>query len=133
MSLLTRAPRLEADGLTLGPLEEKDRAPLLRMAADGRIQKTYMLPDLNTPAEEDAFFPRLQALSASPERFVYGIFLDGQLIGFLNEVVREGDEIELGYFIDPAYWGRGCAARALRAAKAIDPAEKGVPSSKGVI
>ena len=97
-------------------LEDEDRDPLLRLMADGRIKKTYMVPDLTGRKEEDAFFRRMRDLSSSDERFVFGIYLDGRLIGFLNDCGSDGTEIELGCFISPEHWNRGYASEALRAA-----------------
>ncbi|MBR4442633.1 MAG: GNAT family N-acetyltransferase, partial [Clostridia bacterium] len=54
--------------------------------------------------------------SGDPGRFVYGIDLDGRLIGFLNEVHRDGETIELGYVIHPDWQRRGCMTEALKAA-----------------
>ncbi len=106
---LLRTPRL-----TLRPLEDADADTMIRMLRDGRIRATYMIPDLGDGAA--AYFARLRDLSRSPERFVYGVSLDGPLIGFLNDCGMDGTSAELGYFIDPAHWGRGYATEALRAA-----------------
>ena len=102
--------------LVLKRIEDEDREPLLRMAADERIVKTYMIPDFVNQAQADAFFRRMQTLSDADTRFVYGIHLDGVLIGFLNDCELDGTKAELGYFIDPSYWNRGYATEALRAA-----------------
>ena len=110
-----KSERLAAGRLVLKPLEDRDKAALLRMVSDERITRAYMLPDFRSKAEADAFFARLQALSASDARFVYGIFLEGDLIGFLNDCEADETGMELGYFIDPAHWGRGYATEALRA------------------
>ena len=111
-----RASRLTTERLALKALEDSDREALLRMAADDRIKRTYMLPDFADPAQADAFFRRMQALCASDAHFVYGIYRDGELIGFLNDCGTDGGRVELGYFIDPEHWNRGYAAEALRAA-----------------
>ncbi len=112
----TRTMRLNTGRLVMKSLEECDRENLLRMAADERVKKTYMMPDFADQAEADAFFDRLRTLSASEERFVYGIYLNGRLIGFLNDCGIEGKAVELGYFVDPEYWNRGYATEALTAA-----------------
>ncbi|MBO4925138.1 MAG: GNAT family N-acetyltransferase [Clostridia bacterium] len=103
--------------LTLRPLEDGDRAALLRICGDERVKSTYMLPDFADAAQAEAFFRRLQALSASAEHFLYGICLNGGgLIGLLNDCEMDGNRIELGYFIAPEHWNRGYATEALGAA-----------------
>ena len=97
-------------------LEAEDMVPMLRMAADDRIKKTYMLSDLPDREQAEAFFRRLKTLSESDSHFVYGIYRDGDLIGFLNECEIDGTNIELGYFISPENWNQGYAAEALQAA-----------------
>ena len=108
----TKKPLLTGERLVLRPLEDGDRDGLLRIVRDGRVKKTYMLPDLEDEAKGEAFFARMRDLSRS-ERFVWGISLQGALIGFLNECGIEGDAVEIGYFIDPAQWNRGYATEAL--------------------
>lgn len=107
---------IATERLVLKALEEKDQAALLRMAEDGQIKKTYMMPDFQDQAQKDAFFARLRALSALETRFVYGIYRDGALIGFLNDCEMDGKHAELGYFVSPDCWNRGYASEALRAA-----------------
>ena len=75
-----------------------------------------MLPDLESREQEDAFFGRLKALSEDKDHFVFGIYLDRELIGFLNDCETGGGSIEMGYFISPERWGRGYASEALGAA-----------------
>lgn len=47
--------------------------------------------------------------------FVYGIYLDSVLIGFINNTDISNDEIELDYVIDPNYQNNGYATEAVRA------------------
>lgn len=102
--------------LVLKALADGDRGPFLRLCGDARIKKSYMLPDFESAAQADAFFARIRALSASKEHFLYGIFLDGEVIGMLNDCEIGGKKIELGYFIAPEHWNRGYASEALGAA-----------------
>ena len=47
---------------------------------------------------------------------MFGIFLNEKCIGFLNEVEKNLDTIEVGYFISSKEWNKGYATEALRAA-----------------
>lgn len=99
--------------LVMKPLEEGDREAMLRMLTDERIRKTYMIPVFRSRERADAYYDRLKALSADKGRFIYGIYLDGGLIGFLNDTSLGDTDAELGYFISPEHWGHGYAAEAL--------------------
>ena len=111
-----RSGVLKTSRLILKALEDADRDTLIRMASDPRVKETYMLPDLESREQEDAFFGRLKALSEDKDHFVFGIYLDRELIGFLNDCETGGGSIEMGYFISPERWGRGYASEALGAA-----------------
>ena len=102
--------------LTLRSITEEDGQDRRALLYDEQIKKTYMIPDF--AAEEDArrLFRRFCDLSRNPGRFVYGAECQGRLIGFLNDVHRSGDAIEVGYVIHPDWQNRGCATEMLRAA-----------------
>lgn len=102
--------------MELRPITEAEKAVMLELLTDGQIKQTYMLPDF--PSIEDAvpLFQRLCGLSREEGRFVRGIFAEGTLVGFLNDVEIQNGSIELGYVIHPAHWGKGYATAALREA-----------------
>ena len=102
--------------LRLAALRPEDREALIGLMTDGEVGKTYMVPDLDTEEKKTALFERIRTLSASDERFVYGIYRDNRLIGLINDVGMEGGEIELGYVVSPAEQNRGYATEALAAA-----------------
>ena len=102
--------------LELKSLSEKDINKMHILFNDSKIKKTYMIKDFSCLEEEIAFFHKLIELSSREDRFIYGIYLKNELIGFLNDCMQEEDAIELGYFIDSAYWGNGYASEALSAA-----------------
>ena len=102
--------------LELKSLSENDINKMHILFNDSKIKKTYMIKDFTSIDEEMAFFKRLIELSSRKDRFIYGIYLNNELIGFLNDCMQEEDAIELGYFIDSAYWGNGYASEALSAA-----------------
>jgi RimJ/RimL family protein N-acetyltransferase len=79
------------------------------------VKATYMVPDLHTREDEAKLFSRICELSMKNDRYVFGIFLDGELIGLLNDTDICGNTIEVGYAIHPDYWGNGYATEALSA------------------
>ena len=95
---------------------EESKPEMKAMLLSEEIKKTYMLPDFTSEEELDKYFYRLKAITESKDKFVYGIYLKDKLIGFLNEVDKKDDAMELGYFIDPTYWGHGYASEALMVA-----------------
>lgn len=104
------------EGFVLKPISEGDRAALIRLLTDAEITETYMVPPLETEREKNAVFERFLELSREADRFVYGIFAGGRLMGMIHDVGAEGGAIELGYFVDPAEKGRGAASFALNSA-----------------
>ena len=104
---------LTAGRLRLKNLEDRDKDSFLQMVTDDRIKKTYMLPDFIDQTAADAFFHRMKALCEEDTHFVYGIYLDGRLIGMINACGKQGTTIELGYFISADHWNQGFATEAL--------------------
>ena len=112
----TRKEQLSSSRLILKPIEENDKFDFLEIVKDSLVKKSYMLPDFTSKEEEDKFFNRIADLSRKKERFVYGIYSTNKIIGFLNEVTSENDEIEVGYFIASKEWNKGYATEALKVA-----------------
>lgn len=102
--------------LTLRPMVDTDADAVIDILLHPQVTATYMIPDLPTREEQMVLFERFKNLSHDDSRFVYGIDLDGRIIGFLNDVDRGEDFIELGYVIYPDHWNQGYAAEALDAA-----------------
>ena len=102
--------------LTLGPLSEGDLERAIDLFTDELVKETYMLPDFDSREAAIPLFRRVMTLSHSQERYVWGIFLDGDFIGLLNETDRDGEVIELGYALLPAYHNRGYCTEALEGA-----------------
>ena len=50
------------------------------------------------------------------KRYVRGIYLEEDLIGFLNDVEITNGAIELGYVIHPTFHGKGYMTKALKTA-----------------
>lgn len=105
---------LQTERLEIRPFTENDRAALAALLSNRQIGETYMLPDFQSEAEALPLADRLTTLSQSRKRMVLGMFRETRLIGFLNDVEIHGDDIELGYVVDPRYWNCGYATEALR-------------------
>ena len=80
------------------------------------VNKTYMLPDFESPEASRPLFDRLMALSKDDKRYVRAMEAEGEFVGFLNDVERKEDSVEVGYAICPDAWGRGHATAALKLA-----------------
>ncbi len=106
---------IKTERLTLKPFEPEDKTALSEILLNEEIKKTYMIPDFENTEALDKMVNRFTELSRSDSRFVRGIYLKKALIGFVNDVGIDGGEIELGYVIHPAHWGRGYATEMLKA------------------
>ena len=102
--------------LELRPFQDSDRDAAVRLLMDSRVKQTYMLPDFENESKAEGLFRRLMELSLKEGRYVAAISLDGQLIGFMNDVEIEGGAVEMGYVIHPNHWGKGYMTEALEAA-----------------
>ena len=102
--------------LHIRPFSESDRVVMGEILTNGEIAKTYMLPDFASDVAVDRMFARFLELSQRDDRYVAGIYLGEELIGFLNDVENNGKRIELGYVITPGHWGNGYATQMLRGA-----------------
>lgn len=109
---------IKTNRLVLKELSIKDQDNFLKIICNEEVSKTYMIPSFNNEEEKINLFNRFLELSKNLNRFVYGIYLDNVLIGFINDVFIENDEIELGYVIYPLYKNNGYATEAL--ASSID-------------
>lgn len=101
--------------LCLRALTTDDKENVCAILKNEQIAKTYMMPDFENEEAVIKLFEAFLRLSQAPDRFVYGIALDGKIIGLLNETAKSEDEMELGYLIHPDHWGRGYATEALGA------------------
>ena len=112
---LNREPILRTRRLTLRGMTPADKAAAVAIFLDAEVARTYMLPEFSAPEEAEALFDRFMALSNLPERFVYGVYRDTALVGFVNEVEKTDREIEVGYVIATPHKGQGYATEMLTA------------------
>jgi len=106
----------QTNRLQIKPISLNDKASVLDLLTNEIAGKTYMLPAFKSREEAQPLFQRLVQLSQDESRFVAGVYLDGQLIGMMNDVERKDKQIEMGYVYLPAYYNRGYATEAFRGA-----------------
>ncbi len=102
--------------LSLRSINCNDIECVVDILSNDKIAETFILPDFKSPEEKNKLFNRLADLSEKCNRFVYGIDLRNKLIGFINDVEIEDNQIELGIVIHPDYWRNGYATEVLTAA-----------------
>lgn len=110
-----RDRELYTSRLVLKSIEAKDKKDFTKIFTNEEVKKTYMLPDLTSKEEKDNLFNRLKKITEDRDRFTYGIYLDNKIIGYINEVDKKEETIEMGYFLSPDFWGKGYATEALEA------------------
>lgn len=104
--------------IELKNITDKDKANLIEIFKNQEVKLTYMLPDFSNDEQYEKLFERFKETSNSSIRYLKGIYLNDNLIGFINEVEKIEESIELGYVINPKYKGNGYASEALE--KSID-------------
>ena len=99
--------------IDLRPITDLDKELMIEIFKNKEVKETYMLPDYRSDEGYINLFENFKKLSNDTRRYVRGIYLGDKLIGFINEVEKTEESIELGYVISPLYKGRGFATRAL--------------------
>ena len=115
MKPMEKPALLHTPQLTLHAMSEGDEAAMAALLTNEEIARTYMIPVFDSPAAVKALFERIRQLTLAPDKVVYGIYRGQTLVGFANEVHREGETMELGYVIHPEHKNRGYATEALKA------------------
>ena len=100
--------------LTLRKIEESDFDNLIDIFLSEEVAKTFMLPDFKSRDDALKLAERFRDLSQDRNRFVYGVYLDNRLIGFVNDVFIGENVVELGYVISPKHKNKGYATEALK-------------------
>ncbi len=106
---------LKTKRLEIKPYHDDDQTTMIDLLTNQEIKKSFMIPDFKTEEEVVGMFKKIQALSYSDEHYDRGIYLNHQLIGFVNDVEISDGIIELGYVIHPAQKSKGYATEMLRA------------------
>lgn len=101
--------------LILGEILECDLNSLMSVFKSEVVKATYMVHDLASREDEIKLFDSLRNLSLREDRYVFGISLDGKLIGLINDCEINNKCIEMGYALHPDYHNQGLATEAFGA------------------
>lgn len=113
---------MQTDRLLMRRWHPEDRAPFAAMNADPAVMRYFPAP--MDRAASDALFDRLGARLGRDGRGLWALELraDGRFVGFtgLNPMPAwspGAGELEIGWRLATAYWGRGLATEAACAAR----------------
>ncbi len=114
---IRKKPQIKTARLVLKPYAEQDLGALADLLTDPAVTSTFMVPDLGSRSDAEALVRKLIAFSQPDDtkHLEYGIYLNGKLIGFVNDCGVAEDEIEIGYVIHPQAQGCGYATEAVQA------------------
>lgn len=101
--------------LLLKSITDEDYNNLISILTDEKVSLTYMVPELKTKEQKDKIFNNFKRLSDDNNHFVYGVYFNNELIGFVNDVEIVDKEIELGFVISESYKNQGFATEVLKA------------------
>ena len=113
VTMKTLKEAITTQRLSLHSLSEYDNKALITVLKSDEVSKFYMVPELKTSEDETKLFSILLDLSHRDDRYVYGIYLNDILIGIINDTEIAGSRIELGYAMNPDYFGCGYMTEAL--------------------
>ena len=113
--LLDKKSELQTKRLRLAPLSESCRDGIICIMKDESVRRTYMVPTLETREAENKLFTALKNATVSDVRIAYAVYLDDEVIGYINDVGYEDGNVEIGYVISPKYRNRGFCTEALGA------------------
>lgn len=108
---------IETERLIIKPYSPEDADGLVNLLMNPEITKTFMVPRFESVEQMKGLAEKLIDFSREEDttHLEYGIYLDGEIIGFINDCGMKDEEIEIGYVIHPDHQGQGYATEAVRA------------------
>ena len=108
---------IQTERLTLKPFSELDMDGLLDILTTPEVTDTFMVPETGSRRDLEELVQTLISFSRMEDEkhLEYGIYLNEQIIGFVNDCGIEDDEIEIGYVVHPRCQGQGYATEAVHA------------------
>lgn len=107
--------QIQTRRLTLGEIRDCDFDDMMSVLKNEVVAATYRIPDLDTREAELELFEYLRDISQREDRYLFGIFLDGKLIGLINDCEINNECIEMGYALHPDYHNQGYTTEAFSA------------------
>jgi RimJ/RimL family protein N-acetyltransferase len=107
--------KIQTRRLTLGEIRDCDFDDMMSVLKNDIVAATYRIPDLDTREAELELFEYLRDISQREDRYLFGIFLDGKLIGLINDCEINDECIEMGYALHPDYHNQGYTTEAFSA------------------
>ena len=114
---IRKKTQIKTERLILKPYSEQDIDALIELLTNPEITSTFMVPEMESRSRAEELVRKLLVFSQTydTKHLEYGIYLNENMIGFVNDCGAEDDEIEIGYVIHPQYQGHGYAAEAVHA------------------
>ena len=112
-------PELQTARLRLRDFREDDFEAFSALCANEGFMRFSTSGPLD-PEKAATLFERILLPTREGRPSQFAVFLDDQLIGycgFFHQLVDEVEEIEIGYRLNPKFWGRGLATEAAQAVR----------------
>lgn len=106
--------------LTLRHLRPADYDAVYAYVSDPRVTRWLTWDAYSEPEKVARYMRQACSCTGSPDE-VLGIVVNGELIGTIHLIVRDGTAVQFGFGIVPRCWGQGLGARAVQAALAYVP------------